>query len=259
MTGSGNNTYLLIRDGRATLIDAGVGDERHLRAVAEHLNVAGATLEHVLVTHAHGDHISGVRPLARNHPSARFHKSPWPAQDTKYPVIWEPVAHGDRIGEGDPVTAIATPGHSPDHLAFWHEPSATVFSGDLVVLGGSVMIHVSGGGDLGQYLASLARIRDLKPSRLLPAHGPQIGDPETVLTQYIDHRLMRERQVVDAIRSGHQTVDSMVELIYPGLHRELIPAARETVLAHLEKLRGEGRVLVEESSNRWTTSSISST
>src|SRR5262245_59271027 len=186
MTGSGNNTYLLVNAGQATLIDAGVGDERHLRDIAHHLEVARARLAHVLVTHGHPDHASGAPALARAHPSARFHKSPWPAQDSKYPVAWEQVGHGDRLFEDDPVTALSTPGHSPDHLAFWHEPSGTVFSGDLVVMGSSVMIHVSGGGDLAQYLAALALIRDLKPSRLLPAHGPEIGDPQAVLTQYID-------------------------------------------------------------------------
>jgi glyoxylase-like metal-dependent hydrolase (beta-lactamase superfamily II) len=253
MTGSGNNTYLLIHAGQAALIDAGVGDERHLRAIAQHLDAARATLGHVLVTHGHDDHSSGAPALARAHPGARFHKSPWPARDAKYPVRWEQVGNGDRLFENDPMTAISTPGHSPDHLAFWHEPSGTVFSGDLVVLGSSVMIHVSGGGDLARYLASLALIRDLEPSRLLPAHGPEIGDPQRLLTQYIDHRLMRERQVLEAMGRGCQTVESMVEHIYPGLNRELVPAATETILAHLEKLRGEGRAFAEESSNRWTT------
>jgi glyoxylase-like metal-dependent hydrolase (beta-lactamase superfamily II) len=253
MTGSGNNTYLLVSAGEAALIDAGVGDERHLRAIAHHLEAARARLAHVLVTHGHPDHASGAAALARAHPSVRFHKSPWPVQDSKYPVEWEQIVNGDRLCEGDPMTAISTPGHSPDHLAFWHEPSGTVFSGDLVVLGSSVMIHVSGGGDLGQYLASLALIRDLKPSRLLPAHGPEIGDPQTVLTQYIDHRLMREQQVLDALRRGSRTVEAMIEQIYPGLNRELVPAAKETILAHLEKLRREGRAFAEESSNTWTT------
>jgi glyoxylase-like metal-dependent hydrolase (beta-lactamase superfamily II) len=78
--------------------------------------------------------------------------------------------------------ALHTPGHSPDHLAFWHEPSRTIFTGDLVVRGSSVMIHWSRGGDLGQYLASLERLLALEPRRLLPAHGPAIDDPRAILT-----------------------------------------------------------------------------
>src|SRR5207244_1256989 len=117
----------------------------------------------------------------------------------------------------EPLTTLHTPGHSPDHLAFWHKPSRTLFTGDLVVLGSSVMIHWSRGGDLAQYLASLAALQALEPTRLLPAHGPPIEDPQTVLHGYIEHRLQRERQVVEALRAGHATVQAIAESIYDGL------------------------------------------
>jgi len=125
-----------------------------------------------------------------------------------------------------------------------------MLTGDLVVLGGSVMIHWSRGGDLAQYLASLERVRALGPRRLLPAHGPPIDDPQSLLIGYREHRLQRERQVIDALRAGHTSVQDIAESIYDGLAPALLPAAQENVRAHLEKLKAEGRAA--DADGRWT-------
>jgi len=117
------------------------------------------------------------------------------------------------------------------------------------VLGSSVMIHSSRGGDLGQYLGSLARLQALHPKRLLPAHGPSIDDPPRTLAGYIEHRLQRERQVLAALRAGHSTVQAITESIYDGLAPALMPAAQENVRAHLEKLKAEGRA--SYANDRW--------
>ena len=106
---------------------------------------------------------------------------------------WQLVARTDQLrkpGEfvstliaGEPVVALHTPGHSPDHLVFWHERSRTAFTGDLVIPGSSVTIHTGRGGNLAEYLQSVERVRSLRPARLLPAHGPESGSAEQVLTQ----------------------------------------------------------------------------
>jgi glyoxylase-like metal-dependent hydrolase (beta-lactamase superfamily II) len=251
MTGAGNNTYLLIGDdGSASLIDAGVGEPAHLKDLASALAARRARLDTVFVTHGHHDHAAGAPAIARAHPSATFAKLSWPDEDARYDVAWRTLSDDQAVvAGGEPLRVLHTPGHSPDHLAFWHESSRTLFTGDLVVLGGSVMIHWSRGGDLGQYLASLARLQALDPKRLLPAHGPAIDDPQTLLSGYIEHRRQRERQVVDALMAGHSTVQDIAESIYDGLSPALMRAAQENVRAHLEKLKMEGRA--SHVNDRW--------
>ena len=252
MTGDGNHTYLLGNDrGPALLVDAGVGDPRHLAELRTKLP-SSRTLD-VVVTHAHPDHASGAPAVAEAFPAARFFKWPWADEDRKWAVPWHGLVDGQAIGCGsESLQVVHTPGHSPDHVALWHEASRTAFVGDLVLPGGSVMIHTSRGGSLAEYLASLERIRSLAPERLLPAHGPAVTDPEQVLTTHLRHRRMRERQVIDALASGLDTVQSIADSIYHGLSPALMPAALENVRAHLDKLRHEGRAVDDR--GRWRTS-----
>src|SRR5665213_1678284 len=97
MTGAGNNTYLLAGKGQASLVDAGVGQPRHLDALARALDAAGAVLTHVLITHGHADHASGAPGIASAHRSASFWKYPWPEEDANYPVTWQAVSDGDAL------------------------------------------------------------------------------------------------------------------------------------------------------------------
>ena len=189
-TGAGTNTYLI--SGREpTLIDAATGDARHLAVVREALGVAA--LARVLVTHGHSDHASGAQTIAAQWPRAEFAKMPWHNRDDHYPVRWRPLADGDTIRAGDGVLrAIHTPGHAPDHLCFFSEEEDALFCGDLLVRGSTVVIPGSREGSLADYLASLARIRALKPGRVLPAHGPAIDDVVGLIDHYVEHRRRRD-------------------------------------------------------------------
>lgn len=251
MTGAaGNNTYLLVAAGDAVLVDAGVGERRHLTDIEIALSDTSARLSRVAVTHGHRDHAAGAPALFAAHPAAAFLKYPWPSEDAVYDVPWSTLDEGDTIPIGDEaLVVLRTPGHAPDHLAFWHERTGAVFTGDLVVAGSSVMIHASRGGNLAQYLASLERLLVLGPRVLFPAHGPRIDDPPAVLTAYLAHRRMREHQVVDALRAGQATVETIADCIYDGLDPALMTAARENVRAHLEKLLADGTVA--QHGHRW--------
>jgi glyoxylase-like metal-dependent hydrolase (beta-lactamase superfamily II) len=250
ITGDGNWTWLL--PGRTpTLIDAGTGDSRHIHGVRQALR--GATLTQVLVTHGHGDHASGVTTLAREFATAEFAKMPWPERDEKWSVVWRALADGDRVAAGDTeLIAVHTPGHSPDHVCFWHPHTRTMFCGDLAIRGTTVWIPTRLQGDLVAYLASLERVIALEPERMLPAHGPIIERPVPLLRGYLQHRREREEQVVEALRAGCTTPAAIVERVYTGLKESLAPMAAESVTAHLLKLERDGRA--RRDGGRWVVS-----
>ena len=235
-TGEGNWTYLIDGD-EPVLIDAGVGQPSHLDAIDA---AAGDRRLHLVVTHAHSDHISGAAAIRERRPSVVLSKMPWPERDRDLP--WRPLAEGDVVptGEGN-LRVIHTPGHAPDHICLWHAESRTVFVGDMLVQGTTVMIPASHRGSLVDYLRSLDRLLSLNPERALPAHGPAIDDPPALIRHYIEHRALRESQVQAALRAGARTIDALLARIYPGLQPALEPMARESLLAHLVKLEHEGR------------------
>ena len=135
-----------------------------------------------------------------------------------------------------------TPGHASDHVCFFDEATDTLYSGDLLVAGGTVLIPASAGGSLADYLASLARIRALRPARVLPGHGPEIRDVVGLIDHYVAHRSRRDEQILGVLAAGPATREAVVAKVYAGLAEGLVRAAAESVLAHLVKLEAEGRV-----------------
>ena len=237
MTGAGNWTYLIGAE-HPVLIDAGVGNASHLDAIA---SAAPNGLAHVIVTHAHSDHVSGAAAVQERWPSALLSKHPWPIRDPKLP--WQRLDDGDVVATDDgDLQVMLTPGHAPDHLTFWHADTRTLFVGDMLVQGSTVVIPASHGGSLAEYLRSLERMVRLNPARALPAHGPVIEDPLALIQYYVEHRAQREGQVLDALAANLSTVEAITTRIYPSLQDALVPMARESVLAHLMKLQSENRV-----------------
>ena len=219
---TGNNTWLL-RGRECALVDAGVGHQDHVDAVARALD--GAPLVRVFITHWHPDHVKGL-------PALRDRWSNLVVVD----AAGEPVRAGDGRLE-----ILATPGHAPDHLCFFDRESGDLYCGDLARKGGTIVIPARKGGDLRAYLASLKLVRELGPRRLLPGHGPIVDDPAALIDEYIAHRQQREQQILQAILEGARTVDDIVRRVYPALPASLSDAAADSVRAHLAKLRDEGR------------------
>jgi glyoxylase-like metal-dependent hydrolase (beta-lactamase superfamily II) len=231
---TGNNTFLLTGSSPA-LVDAGVGNPEHVNEIAACLG--GVNLERVLITHGHPDHVSGVPAITLRWPQVQ--------------VLRYPDFDSDGVSAGDTrLQPIHTPGHAPDHVCFFDSGCGDLYCGDLVRAGGTVVIPASRGGNLGDYLASLERVKALAPRRLLPGHGPMIDDPLPVIEEYIRHRQWREQQVLSAMREGRSTADGITAVVYAGLAPGLVAAAADTVLAHLQYLEETGRAIRQGSA--WT-------
>ena len=216
MTLDGTNTYVVA----GWVIDPGPDDEAHLQTV---LDVAPAP-QGIVLTHDHLDHAEGAERLAAmaggvavKHPGA-----------------------GDDAG---PFEVLASPGHSQDSVCLIHE--RVCFSGDTVLGEGSVFVPAGGGG-LAGYLAALERLKQRELDAICPGHGPVVWDPRKRITQYIEHRLERERKVLDAIAAGATTNDEILERAWDDAPIDTVPvlraAAAATLQAHLEKLREDGRL-----------------
>lgn len=219
---TGNNTWLLL--GREpALVDAGTGLAEHVDAIAAALD--GAPLARVLITHWHPDHVSGLPALKERWRKLVVVESAGP-----------PVPAGDGVLE-----IVPTPGHSPDHVCFYDREAGDVYCGDLARRGGTIVIPARKGGDLRAYLASLQRIKELAPRRLLPGHGPIVDDPIALIDEYLAHRAQREQQILQAMLEGARTIDAIVRRVYPALPASLSEAAADSVRAHLAKLRDDAK------------------
>jgi glyoxylase-like metal-dependent hydrolase (beta-lactamase superfamily II) len=221
-------------------VDAGTGRDEHVSALDEAL--AGARLAAVVVTHNHSDHASGAVALAGRDPALAFAKLAWPERDQRYAVPWRALADGDLVEAGDTVLEVVhTPGHAPDHICLWHEESRTLFSGDLVLAHTTVVVPASAQGDMADYLASLERVLALSPSRMLPAHGPVVDEPEKLLRAYVRHRRAREREILQRLAVSPVVLSDLVAAMYRDLPDAIVPSATDGLLAHLIKLEREGR------------------
>ena len=239
----GTNTWVVGR-GPAWVVDPGPDLDAHVAAVAAEVTARGG-LGGIALTHSHGDHSGAVaRLLEAAGPAAVAAFEP-AAPDGYRHRPSEEVRPRDggpaevRLGDGDrfgPFVAVATPGHSADHLAF--VAGGAAFTGDAVLGRGSVFVTSS----LGPYLDALRRLRALPLEVLCPGHGPAVADPAGKLDEYLAHRLDRERRLLDALDRGLRGEDELLDEVWDDAPAPLRPAAAVTMRAHLAKLAGEGRL-----------------
>jgi glyoxylase-like metal-dependent hydrolase (beta-lactamase superfamily II) len=240
MTGRGTNSYLL-GEGDLAVVDPGPAIDVHLEALVAAAERRGR-LAVALVTHWHPDHLPAALELKRR-VGARLAGHP------SLPGVDHPMRDGDRIAVGGiAVRALATPGHTRDSTCFYLEDQEVLFSGDHLAGEGTVVINPPDG-DMAAYLDSLRAVLALDLARILPGHGPPVERPRELVSQYIQHRLERERQVMDGLAQGPRGAPELVAAIYADVPAALHPVAARSVLAHLLKLQQEGRV--RQAEGRW--------
>lgn len=241
MTGPGTNTLLISGSEGVIVIDPGDPDPEHLERIVRAGEAHGG-IRHILITHGHPDHVGGAAELRERTgvPISAFSRAGVPLADHEIP-------DGATFDLGDTtLRAIHTPGHRFDHLCFWLEREGLLFAGDVVAGAGTVVI-IPPEGHMGGYLQTLKRLQQLPIARIVPAHGPVIEDPQAKLSEYIAHRLERERQVIAALSQLEQpaTLSTLVPLVYVDTDPKLYAMAARSLEAHLIKLQEEGRAQVD--------------
>lgn len=253
-TGAGTNSYL-IGERELMLLDPGPDDPQHVAALLA--AIAGRPVTHILVSHSHRDHVDAVATLvaatgARTVAEGGYRNArPLKAGETN-PFLYASdttfvpdiaLKDRERVANAEvAVTAIATPGHAANHLAFGFDDIC--FSGDHV-MGWSTTVIAPPDGAMAPYMRSLDRLLEEPHERYLPGHGDAIADPHRAVTAMRSHRAMRERAILERIAVGDRSVSDVVDALYAGLNPALRGAAELSVLAHLEKLEEEGLVTAE--------------
>ncbi len=243
----------VIGEGEVAVIDPGPDDPTHLAALKESLR--HETVTHILVTHTHRDHSPAARALKDWTGAKTYGFGPHPRVREPSVAVEEGgdqnfvpdvlLRDGDVIEAGGAVfECVHTPGHLPNHLCFALREEQALFSGDHV-MGWSTSVVAPPDGDMADYLASLRKLLARDDRIYWPTHGGPIENPKPFVQAYLDHRLEREAQILDALKAGDVTIPAMVGRIYTGLDPRLKPAASLTVLAHLIQFVREGRVWSE--------------
>lgn len=240
------NAYVLA--GRELLVvDPGTPDEAELRRLTgllAALRDKGWRTGGILLTHHHYDHASGV-PFLRAAVGVPVLAHAATAQRVAVQLgvaVDRIVAEGELLPVGPAgVRALHTPGHAPGHLCYYDEAGGELIAGDMVASVGTILVNPQDGGDMRLYLESLRRLLAKKPSRLWPAHGAAVMDPEGHLQFYIAHRLQREQKVIAALGVTASTLAELVPKVYADTNPALYGLARDSLLAHLRKLQAEER------------------
>ncbi|GIW40639.1 MAG: MBL fold hydrolase [Candidatus Binatia bacterium] len=247
-TGPGTNTYLVGTGSRPVLIDTGQGMPEYrelLRHTRESVRPCEG-LRAVALTHGHFDHMGGVGDVLAEFGPVPVYKMPDAADPAT--LALEPLEEGSVVSaEGATLRVLWTPGHARDHVCFFLEEEKALFTGDVVLGAGTTVIPEDG--DLAAYLRSLQRLLELDARILYPGHGPPVENPARKIREYLAHRELRERQILDALADGALSVAELVAAIYTDVPAVLHQAAGWSVRAHLRKLEAEGRVRREQ--ERW--------
>ena len=254
-TFTGTQTHLVGTTDLA-VIDPGPDDPAHIEALLR--AVAGRPVRAILVTHHHRDHSPATRPLAlaTGAPivgAAPTHRAGEDGRgDAAFDHDYAPervLGDGERVGgDGWTLSAVATPGHTANHLCFALAETQALFSGDHV-MGWSTSVVSPPDGDMGEYMASLDRLLQRDDRIYYPGHGEAVDNPRRLVRGMLGHRKQREGQILRLVARDALAVPDMVARMYAGLDARLLAAAERSVLAHLVDLDRRG--LVSEDEGAW--------
>ena len=250
-TFTGTGTYIIGR-GEVAVIDPGPDLPEHLAAILA--AVAGETVTAIVITHHHADHSPLAGPL-KQATGAPIYGCAVAEQVVDDSGVRTEAGHdadfrpdvdlcggGGRVtGPGWTLEAIATPGHTSNHICYALIEENAVFTGDHI-MGWSTTVITPPDGDMTAYMQSLARVRERNFETLWPTHGPPVREVGPFIDAYIAHRLEREAQILAALAQGHTRIRDMVPVLYEQVDPRLHPAAARSVLGHMIDLTRRGKV-----------------
>jgi glyoxylase-like metal-dependent hydrolase (beta-lactamase superfamily II) len=210
------------------VIDPGPDDRGHVEAVWQAGEERGG-IGSILLTHRHGDHTDGAKPLAAEVVNRK------PGNHASPPILL--LEDGQKIGN---LRALATPGHAADHVCLFTD-DGVCFSGDLVLGEGSTFVPPDGG-SLAAYMDSLRLLQEREIELICPGHGPWVTEPGEKLAEYVEHREMRERRLLAALERGERSKAALLDEVWDDAPPEVRAAAALVMEAHLAKLEAEGRL-----------------
>jgi glyoxylase-like metal-dependent hydrolase (beta-lactamase superfamily II) len=255
-TFKGTVTYV-VGTGRVAIVDPGPDNAAHIAAVLE--AVKGETVEAILVTHTHRDHspataaikaATGAKVYAEGpHRAARaLNLGETNALDASGDKDFVPdvaLKDGDVVtGTGWTMEAVFTPGHTANHMAFALAEENTLLSGDHV-MAWSTSIVAPPDGSMGDYMASLDKLRARSETIFWPGHGGPVREPAKFMRALSHHRRLREAAILKRLAAGDRDIPDIVSAIYEGLDPRLKGAAGLSVFAHLEDLVAKGLATAE--------------
>ncbi len=255
-TFKGTMSYIVGR-GTVAIIDPGPDDKTHIAALLD--AVRGETVTHIFVTHTHRDHSPGV-PAIKAATGARvyaegphrlsrdLHVGEAPPLEASADYDFRPdvaLKDGDIVkGDGWTIEAVATPGHTANHMAYAFKEANVLFSGDHI-MAWSTPIVAPPDGAMSDYMASLQKLAGRAETTYFPGHGGPITDAPRFVRSYIRHRQAREASILHRLAKGEADIPTIVRAIYIGLDPRLVKAAGLSVLAHLEDLVARGVVATQ--------------
>jgi glyoxylase-like metal-dependent hydrolase (beta-lactamase superfamily II) len=243
----GTQSYI-VGAGKVAVIDPGPDLPEHVDALEAAID--GRELVAIVCTHTHRDHSPAAAPLAKRTGAPIIGCAPLaletvgPRADASFDGDYAPdrvLGDGEALDiDGKPLVAVATPGHTSNHLCFAYD--GALLTGDHV-MGWSTTVVVPPDGDMAAYMASLDKLRKRDDRIYYPAHGPAVTNPAQYVRHLVGHRMQREKQILGLVGERRRAIPDIVADAYPGLDPRLVVAAGGSVLAHLLDLERRGLVV----------------